>query len=812
MTMKERFFVVIGVIGLLVSGAFAQGSYKKPPKEVLDVLNAPAIPSTSVSPAGDRIALFTVERYPPIEELAEPMLRLGGLRINPNTNAQHRQFYGVELKFQNIDDERQTTANLPAGAKIVSPQWTPDGKYMAAGNVTSKGVELWIIDTASGSARRVPDVYVNTAFGGFGWDGNRMLTAMLVPGGRGPAPPYRDIAPTEPNIQETSGRSGAVATFQDLLKSPNDERLFEYYTTSQPAFIDVSGRVTNVGPSAIYDTFSPSPDGKYILVSRIQRPFSYLFPYFRFPRKVEVWDRSGKAVHLLADIPLQDALPVQGVPTTPRSHGWIPTEPATLVWAEALDGGDPKNKADHRDKLTKLSAPFNAAPAELVKTQHRYQGRAFGERDGMMLFYDYDRDTRHRRIFLTDHRDPKEIRLISDLNVSDRYNDIGSPVTRQLPTGSSVIRQNEDEIFLTGAGASPEGDRPFLRRMNLQTLKTDEIFRSGTESYEAVAAVIDDNGARFITRRESITEPPNLHLRQVCPPGTECLAVIDRPITQFEDPAPQLRDIKKELVRYKRVDGVDLSFTIYLPPGYKQGERLPAVVWAYPLEYTDASVAGQVSGSTNRFTQFGGSSHLFFLLQGYAVLDNATMPIVGDPETVNDTFVKQIVDSAKAAIDKGAEMGIVDPERVGVGGHSYGAFMTANLLAHSDLFRAGIARSGAYNRTLTPFGFQSERRTFWEAPELYGKVSPFFHANKINEPILLIHGEADNNQGTYPIQSERLFAAIRGHGGTARLVMLPLESHGYAARESIEHTLWEQINWFDRHVKNAKPRTETAGR
>lgn len=132
--------------------------------------------------------------------------------------------------------------------------------------------------------------------------------------------------------------------------------------------------------------------------------------------------------------------------------------------------------------------------------------------------------------------------------------------------------------------------------------------------------------------------------------------------------------------------------------------------------------------------------------------------------------------------------------------------MTANLLAHSDLFRAGIARSGAYNRTLTPFGFQSERRTFWEAPEMYAKVSPFWYADKIKEPILLIHGEADNNQGTFPIQSERMFAAIRGNGGTARLVMLPLEAHGYAAKESTEHTLFEMVQWFDKWVKNAKPR------
>jgi dipeptidyl aminopeptidase/acylaminoacyl peptidase len=375
-----------------------------------------------------------------------------------------------------------------------------------------------------------------------------------------------------------------------------------------------------------------------------------------------------------------------------------------------------------------------------------------------------------------------------------------------LPSGPLVVRQNGDNIFLSGAGSSPQGDRPFFRRMNLNTLKTEEIFRAGTEEYEAFVAMIDDNGMNFITRKESISEPPNVFLRQVCPPGQVCTAMAYRQLTEFKDQAPQLRGIKKKLVQYKRKDGVDLSFTLYLPPGYKEGTKLPTLVWAYPLEFTNAATAGQVTGATNRFTQIGGISHLFLLLQGYAIMDNTTMPVVGDPETVNDTFIQQVVDSAAAAIDKGVEMGVVDRDRVAVGGHSYGAFMTANLLAHSNLFRAGIARSGAYNRTLTPFGFQSERRTFWEAPELYSKVSPFFYANKINEPILLIHGEADNNQGTFPIQSERLFAAISGTGGTARLVMLPLEAHGYAAKESTEQTLYEMAAWLDKYVKNAKPR------
>lgn len=788
-------------------GLFAQGSYKQPPKAVQDVLNAPAIPGSSVSPARDKIALFEPLRYPPISELAEPMLRLAGSRINPRTNGQHRQGYSVSVTLKNVSDGKETPVSLPPGAKIISPSWSPDGKYLAAGNVVANGIELWIIDTATAKATKVKNVFINTAYGGFDWEDSKTISATLVPAKRGSAPAYQDITPNEPNIQETSGRSGQIATFQDLLKSPNDEKLFEYYATSQLALIDVTGKVREIGSPAIFDNASFSPDGKYILASRVQRPFSYLFPSFRFPKKVEIWDSNGKLIQAFADIPLQDSLPTQGVPTGRRSYQWIPTEPSTLIWVEALDGGDPRKKADHRDKLMTVAAPFAGPGTELVKIEHRYQGSFFSERDGMMMYFDYNRDTQRRRMFMIDYRNPSGAKLVSDLNVNDRYNAIGTPITKTLPNGSNVVRQTGDDIFLTGPGASPEGDRPFFRRMNLKTLKTDEIWRSGTEEYEAFVAMTDDNGMNFITRKESISEPPNLFMRQVCPAGQICTALAYRQLTEFKDPTPQLRGIKKQLVKYKRADGVDLSFTLYTPPGYKEGTRLPTVVWAYPLEFTDASTAGQVSGSDNRFTQIGGISHLFFLLQGYAVLDNTTMPVVGDPLTVNDTFVKQIVDSAQAAIDKGVELGVVDPERVGVGGHSYGAFMTANLLAHSDVFRAGIARSGAYNRSLTPFGFQSERRSFWEAPDMYAKVSPFWYANKINEPVLLMHGEADNNQGTYPMQSERMFAAIRGNGGTARLVMLPLESHGYSAKQSVEHTLFEMIDWFDKHVKNAKPRT-----
>ena len=770
----------------------AQG-YKKPAKNILDVLNAPATPATSLNPNRKQMLLLEPLRYPPIADLAQPMLRLAGMRIDPKINGQHRQPYSVKLTLKSIADGKETPVQLPVGAKIISPTWSADGERIAVGNITATGVELWVIETATGKAKVLKGVQVNTTMGDFEWmPDQKTLLVHLVRKDRGAAPLYQDVVPEEPSVQETAGRSGAIATFQDMLKSPNDEKLFEYYTTSQLAMVDLNGKITNIGAPGIFDQVSVSPNGQHLLVSRIKKPFSYLFPAQRFPKDIEVWSVSGKSEFKVVSSPLQDTIPSGGVPTGPRGTAWHPTAPATLVWTEALDGGNPRTKVAHRDRLMRISAPFTGQPEEFFKTEQRLAGRSFGEKDGMMLVSDNNFETRVIRTWVVNFDRPTEQpKMISSRNANDRYSDIGSPVSKMLPTGRSVVRQDGDFVYLQSTGATPQGDRPFLHKFNWKTGEKTELFRSGLEKYEMFVGFGPDD--KIITRRESTTEPPNMFMD-------------GKAITNFTDPTPQLRGIKKELVKYKRKDGVELSFTLYLPADHKPGQRLPTVVWAYPLEFTDASTAGQVSGSTNRFTSIGGMSHLFFLMQGYAVLDNATMPIVGNPETVNETFIQQVVDSAQAAVDKAVEMGVTDRDRVGVGGHSYGAFMTANLLAHSDIFRSGIARSGAYNRTLTPFGFQSERRTFWQAKDMYLKVSPFVFADKINEPILLTHGEADNNQGTFPIQSERLYAAIQGNGGTARLVMLPHESHGYAARESIEHTLFEMVSWFDKYVKNAKPR------
>ncbi len=784
--------------------------YQKPPKEILDILNAPTLPNLSVNPTHTYASLSQAERYPSIAEVSEPMLRLAGIRIDPRTNGLHLAPHTVAIEIVKLPEGTKTKLLLPPNAQAGPLRWSPDGKMFAFSNTTPHGIELWAGDP-SGKARRIEGVKLNGVLSDpIDWlPDSKTVIVKTVPATRGPAPTEPRV-PRGPAVQESSGNAKGTATFEDLLENPHDEDLYEYYATAQLASVNVdTGKVTPLGKPGIIENISLSPNGKDMLVTREHRPFSYLYPGRQFPKDVEIWNTEGVMVHRVASLPLEETGGRGRVTTHPRDIRWIPTEPSTLMWVLALDGGNPQEKVPNRDRVVALKAPFTGEPAEVLKTQERFSGIQFGK--DFMLVEDQARISRIVRTFEYDATKPtSEPKLIWSRNSQDRYKDPGRPVAKGAggggrggggggrggAGGDRPLLQSGDNILLSGAGASPNGDHPFLDRFSLSTMKTERIFECPKDKYEAVEAVLDDEGKMFITRRESQTEPPNyiLHVN-----GKET------PLTNFTDPVPRIRQITKQLVTYKRADGVPLSMELYLPPGYKAGTRLPAVVWAYPREYNDADTAGQVEGSPNRFTTISGYSELFFLLEGYAVLDNAAMPVVGTIDVVNNTYVDQVVADAKAAIDKAAEMGVIDPNRVGVGGHSYGAFMTANLLAHSHLFRAGIAESGAYNRTLTPFGFQSEQRTFWEAPSTYEKMSPFYFADKIKDPILLIHGEADDNSGTFPIQSDRMYQAIRGNGGTVRLVFLPDEAHGYRAKETIEHVLWEKFAWFEKYVKNAGP-------
>ena len=775
--------------------------YQLPPNEIVNILDAPPPPQTDLGPTRDTLALIQRASMPPIKELAQPMLRLAGRRINPRTNGQHgaRLSLGITLKSIADGSERQVT--VPADPALAWLGFSPDGKRFAFTHQRDTGIELWVGETATGQAKAVTTAQLNAALGdpcGFIGEGAMLLCRFVTPSrGAAPAPP--DVPPG-PNIQENRGRTAPVRTYQDLLTSAYDEALFDYYATSQLAFVDAStGQRTPVGSPAVFETVEVSPDANYILVSRVRRPYSWLVPYSSFPAIVEVWDRKGTAVKQIAELPLADTVPPGGVLPGPRSFEWQPLAPATLIWVEALDKGDPDAKVPHRDRIVSLSAPFSGAPAELAKTEYRYGGLSFTD-SGAALLTENDRPRRWTRTWIIDQPGATP-RKLWDRSQQDAYGDPGDPLQRDRASGTSTILQAGNSIFLTGTGASREGAKPFLDRLDLTTLKSERLFQTAGRTYEQVIGLLSDDGSKILTRYETRNDPPNVYVRDV-KTGDR------RAMTNYTDPAPQLKGVQKQLVTYKRSDGVELSATIITPPGWTPAQGpLPTVLWAYPREFVDPAMASQVTGTPDRYTSINGASHFLFLTQGYAVIDDPAMPIVGPGETANDTYVQQLVSSAEAAVDRAVQLGVADRNRIVVGGHSYGAFMTANLLAHSDIFRAGIARSGAYNRTLTPFGFQNERRTFWEAPQIYAAMSPFFHAQKINEPILLIHGEMDNNSGTFPIQSERLYMALKGHGATVRYVTLPFESHGYAARESVLHTVAEMLNWANEFAKNHKATT-----
>jgi dipeptidyl aminopeptidase/acylaminoacyl peptidase len=797
-------------------------TYDKPPKNILDVLEAPLPPSAYVNPTRDTLLLVSWQEYPSIARVAAPFLRLAGVRLEPKNRSRHDTpgGYGIvpcatAYSIVRVADGAETHVTLPPGACVDRPSWTADGKRFSFENTTADAVELWLGDATTGEVHRVPGVRLNPMLGStVQWmSDQKTLLVKLVPDGEG-APPPAPAVPSGPSIQETGGEKGESSTYEtrDTLTSTYDEALFEYYSSSQLAIVDAAtSAVSPLGKAGEYDSVDPSPDGQEILVETIHKPYSYVTTSSRFPHDVDVWDRAGSVVHSVAKLPLADRVPVHGVPLGPRDVGWRSTDPATLVWAEALDGGDWKVKVPARDKVMLQKAPFTSAPIEITRTEQRFDGFLWGDQPSVTLLREEDQNRHWMRTFVIDVDDPsKKPRLLWDLSADEHYKDPGWPVFHVRPNGTWVVQQEGDSIYLAGNGSSPTGDRPFLDRLDLKTLKSDRLFRSDPSAYERFLALTGDSRS-FLTWHQSLSDPPNAFVRTLgasmpAPPDEATYASTVREVTHIPDPTPAVRAIKKRLVKYKRKDGVDLSFTLYTPPGYdeKQPTRLPAILYAYPLDYADASKAGQVTGSEKTFTRL--KNYKLLLLAGYAIIDNAGFPIVGDPKKAYDTYLEQLVADAKAAVDKAVELGVVDPDRIGITGHSHGALMTANLVAHSDLFRAGVATSGSYNKTLTPFGFQNERRSVWEAQSVYLKASPFFFADTLKNPLLIVHGDDDANPGTTPLQATKLFEAIRGNGGTTRLVMLPHEPHWYAALESNEQLVYEMLRWFDRYVKNAGPR------
>ncbi len=799
---KFTFTLCLVVLFIGIAGAQDAASYQIPPKDIADLLLAKPTPGVSIDGKADWMLLSERNSYPTVEELGQPELRIAGMRLNPNNFSPSRQNFINNFMLKRIKENKEyKVTGLPANLLAGNVSWSPSETKIAFTNTTGTQVDLYVIDVATQKATKMNKKAVNTVLGSsYTWvDDNTILYKATTQSATNA--PKRPITPKGPTIQQNLGKTAPSPTFQDLIKSPYDEQNFEFYATAQ-LVQNRNGVETNIGKPAIISSFTLSPDKKYILQRQIQKPFSYLVTSYGFPAVVSITDLTGKPVKVLAELPSTEGTPsgYDNTQNVPRAFDWRDDEAATVTWAMPLDSGLIKKQVEFHDAVYALSAPFTGSAKELFKTKMRYSGTTWGN-ETLAIVQEMSRAKQTGRASRYNSNNGT-IELLYERNQTDAYNNPGTPLTGKNKYGRDVILtiENGSKILMNNTtGSSPKGDLPFLAKFDLTTKQNEIIWRCSEGNFEAVTDVLDAGKLTLLTRKESQKDVPNYYIKDLM------LRIADRAITSFTNPYPALDGVSKEKIKYKRADGVDLTGDLYLPRGYNKEKDgpLPLLIWAYPREFNSAADAAQVRGSKDRFTTLSWGSPVFYVTQGYAVLDNAEMPIVAASadKKPNDTFIEQLSLNAEAAINQLAGMGIADRNRVAVGGHSYGAFMTANLLAHTQLFKAGIARSGAYNRTLTPFGFQNEDRTYWQAPQLYNEMSPFSYADKIKTPILLIHGEADDNTGTFPINSERLFAAIKGNGGTVRFVYLPYEAHGYRGKENILHTLWEQFQWLEKYVK-----------
>ncbi|WP_432708493.1 prolyl oligopeptidase family serine peptidase [Pedobacter sp.] len=788
------------------TAAIAQdaASYQAPPQEMADLLLAKPTPGVSIGSKAQWMLLSDRNPYPSVEELAMPEYRIAGLRINPENYSLSRQTYINGFTLIQVSTNKATALNgLPSPLFAGNVQWNPTGTKISFTNTTGTGVDLYVIDIATAQVTKVNKQPLNVVLGnGISWIDNQTLLYQVAVQPASAAP-KKPLMPKGPTTQQNLGKAAPSATYQDLIKSPYDETLFEFFATSQ-LVKNTNGVETPIGKPAIYLNVSVSPDKNYLLQRKLRKPFSYLVSAYGFPSSVEITDLNGKSVKVLAELPSAEGRPsgYDNLQNIARNFDWRDDVAATVTWAQPLDSGLIKKDVEFHDAVFALAAPFTGKANTLFKTKTRFRSVIWGD-ENIALVQEGLRSKQSTKLSRLNPATGK-LETLYEGNQTDAYNNPGFPVMAKNKYGRYVVKtvDNGKKLLMNNTtGSSAKGDLPFLAKFDLKTKKNDIIWRSAEGTYEFVADVLDADKLVLLTRKESQQDVPNYYIKNLV------LRIADQKLTSFENPYPAMVGVIKEKISYKRSDGIDLTGDLYLPKGYDKAKdgALPLIIWAYPREFNSAADAAQIRGSKHRFTTISWASPIYWVTQGYAVLDNAEMPIVAaNGKKPNDTFVDQLKMNAEAAINNLAGQGIADKNRVAVGGHSYGAFMTANLLAHTNLFKAGLARSGAYNRTLTPFGFQNEDRTYWDAPQLYFEMSPFSYANKIKTPLLLIHGDSDDNPGTFPINSERLFNAVKGFGGTTRLVFLPYEAHSYKGKENILHMLWEMNAWLDTYVKKAK--------
>jgi dipeptidyl aminopeptidase/acylaminoacyl peptidase len=805
MKLNRIFLFLIFCFSATLAVAQENLTYQKPSATILALADYERAPSVSMDSKKEYMLFSYRSTYKTLDDLNQDEMRLGGLRINPITNISSSANYISNLKIRKVTDKTETQiSGLPENPRITNISWSQNEKKIAFTNTIATGIELWVIDVASASAKKLTDANLNANLGNpFNWmKDNETLLVKMLPKNRPALIDSKKDLPKGPTVSSSDGSKSQNRTYPDLLKNKTDETNFETLMSSELYKVTLSGKTDFFKAGDLYAGESFSPDGNYLMLTTVQKPFSYIVPYNRFPLKTTVYDASGKEVKVVNEVPLSEVIPkgFSSVRKGKRSMGWRGDKPATLSYVVALDEGDQAKKADFRDELFSWNAPFNTEPTSLIKTQQRYAGLIWGN-ENLAIVYDDWYDTRNQKTYLINPSNPNQApKIISDRNSQDIYSDPGNFETKRNEYNRYVLAVENNNAYLIGDGFTKDGQFPFIDEFNLGTLKTKRLYTSTfKDKKEELQSIEDFKKGDVLVQIQSKNEFPNYYFRNI---KSKKLT----PLTNFKNPFESIKNVYKEVIKYKRKDGVDLSGTLYLPDGYdrtKKAQKLPLLIWAYPEEFKDKNSAGQNNKNPNEFTFPYYGSFVYWVTKGYAVLDDASFPIIGEGTIEpNDTFMTQLVDDAAAAIDAVDKLGYINKKKVAIGGHSYGAFMTANLLTHCDLFACGIARSGAYNRTLTPFGFQSEQRNYWDVPGIYNEMSPFMTADKMKTPLLLVHGDADNNPGTFTLQSERYFQALKNLGAPVRLVLLPKEAHSYVAKENILHLLWEQDQFLEKYLKN----------
>lgn len=841
--------------------------YLKPPAVVEKIVTAnrgAVVAFTNPSPDRKWFMKLESEGLPTIVDFAKGHIYLGGLQVDTMAFRARSLTTRGSHSITIINPENGATRTIPApeGVDISGATWSPDGKSIGYVGSSAKATHLYLMDVASGRSNQLTKAPLNavhvTGFS-FSKDGSKVV-AVLVPQPFKAAPKPPAVA-TTPLIRFTDGKVAKERIHASLLETPYDKELLEFYSTGQLAVIDVRSRaVKNIGAPAMIRAVNASQDAQHFRVTLLDKPFSYIVPTSSFGTTEQLWDATGKSLLTIARRPLREGEPdsaaVAAVDTAAANAalmdsvmrdknilGWNPLGPGMLVvirdlkadsiaaaaasarggrgagrgaGAQSGRGGQGGPPATGPSKLAIWMPPFGATDLKEVYASSGRIGSATFTPDGKTLFLGVGNQNFAMRL-----ADTTKHFVLQNATVSAAGGGRGgrgggpggggrggqpNPLAGTVVTrdGLVAIASDNRTVFVSGTkqpGANWEKEGPvsWVDKLDIESGTRSRIFESAPGATETVVAALDDDYTRVILSRESPTEVPQSYL-------FDLKSNTKTKLTNNVDPTPEVSQAIRKRLWATRPDGVRFVVDVTLPKDYREGTRLPGIIWFYPTEVStqEAYDEGRQSTNINRYPTVSPRSAEIWTTQGYVVIQPQAIPVFGPQGSMNDNYVNELRDGLYAVINAVVDAGYLDRERIGLWGHSYGAFSTVNAMVNTKWFKAGIAGDGMYNRSLTPFGFQRESRDFWQAQDVYLNMSPFFKADKLSGALLMYHQTEDQNVGTALISSIRMQHALQGLGKTSALFMYPYEDHGPATRETDLDQWARFIAWFDIYVKNAK--------